>query len=338
MEISRHFTPVGAAFAKDEPQQAIASGSKIDLPPKMVRAEEQVLGATLNIAATLQRQFSALGSVDALKTLLETRHLTPQDLLAITVLERVTTAAQLPAPPPEASALSSLKFDPSAWSNVSVLIGAIATLNLARAAGAETQGKFAQLAYSAALAQGQATIAAGQAEMMAAVGGAVVGVGLAAASAKMSLDGHKLRHDDIKQNLVESNALQKQLADAMDGPLASKPALDIRATQARIEELQMNSRLQQRTIEKQLTGGQTLMAMSNVLSAMTAATARVQASMAQSDALERGAEAGIHGSVSRAEEQVAGEDAQLIKDLLQAAEQILRSRVEVMSGIASARV
>lgn len=124
--------------------------------------------------------------------------------------------------------------------------------------------------------------------MMAAVGGAVVGVGLAAASAKMSLDGHKLRHDDIKQNLVESNALQKQLADAMDGPLASKPALDIRATQARIEELQMNSRLQQRTIEKQLTGGQTLMAMSNVLSAMTTATARVQASMAQSDALERG--------------------------------------------------
>lgn len=101
MEISRHFTPVGAAFAKDEPQQAIASGSKIDLPPKMVRAEEQVLGATLNIAATLQRQFSALGSVDALKTLLETRHFTPQDLLAITVLERVTTAAQLPAPPPK---------------------------------------------------------------------------------------------------------------------------------------------------------------------------------------------------------------------------------------------
>jgi chromosome segregation ATPase len=84
------------------------------------------------------------------------------------------------------------------------------------------QGKFAQLAYAAAIAQGKATIASGRAEMMAATTGAIVAVGLAGIGTKLALDGQKMRHADINNNLVKSNNLQNALGDAQE-TLAKRP-------------------------------------------------------------------------------------------------------------------
>lgn len=180
--------------------------------------ERAVEAPSQQLVRQLQDAFAGLDDRQRRERLLDTTGYGPAELK---ILAHAYIAAGAMEPKtghdPEAAAQRSvnrLTFDPSRWGDVSVLLAAIAALNLARTVGAQMQGKFAQLAYAAAIAQSNATVAAGRAEMMAAMSGAVVAIGLAVGGTVMALRAHTARHQDVKLNQGPANKLQDQLAEA----------------------------------------------------------------------------------------------------------------------------
>jgi hypothetical protein len=170
------------------------------------------------LARQLQNAFAGLDDQQKRQRLLDTSSYGPAELktLAHVYIALGATDVAAMAGPEAASdrSVDRLTFDPSRWGDVSVLLAAIAALNLARTVSAQMQGKFAQLAYAAAIAQSNATVSAGRAEMMAAMSGAVVAIGLAVGGTVMALRAHTARHQDVKLNQGPANKLQDQLAEA----------------------------------------------------------------------------------------------------------------------------
>lgn len=212
--------------------QKPAAPVTVPVNAQFVSVDGAVLPAKSPVAQQLEQALSGLSDQQKVQRLMDASHIDAAELEVLADVyvvakanqqtnEMRTSAAETEQQRPS----DRLTFDPSSWGDMSVLLAAIAALNLARTAGAELQGKFAQLAYASAVAQGRATIASGRAEMMASISGAIVSGGLAIGGAATALKGHKLRHDDAKFNQGQANQLQDKLADAQAGLMKRTPDL-----------------------------------------------------------------------------------------------------------------
>lgn len=206
------------ALRPQAPRNALPLSARQPLDVALLDVDHALEPPGQALARQLQDAFAGLDDQQRRQRLLDTTAYGPTEMKT---LAHVYIAAGDATPKGLAAfdatrdrSVNRLTFDPSRWGDVSVLLAAIAALNLARAVGAEMQGKFAQLAYAAAIAQSTATVAAGRAEMMAAMSGAVVAIGLAAGGTVMALRAQTARHQDVKLNQGPANKLQDQLAEA----------------------------------------------------------------------------------------------------------------------------
>lgn len=270
-----------------------------------------------------------------------------------------------------------MNFDPVAWEkHVGVLVAAIVAVNIARLASAEMSGKFAQMAYEAAQAQGEAIISGGQAAMWAAVTGSVVSATMAIGGAALSIQAQGMKHSDLKINkggaakldseaaglrlelkstpvMQNSSAPRKVTGTARDGGTETvelrmdKKELtaqertvvetSIRKIESEAKELRMKSGLQQKTIENKLTIGGALSSLAMITSSGLSSILRLQEYNERQKEVLRQAEQNINKSVGDVETQSLAEDTALISKMLDAIQQLVDGRNATVNNVATAR-
>lgn len=104
-----------------------------------------------------------------------------------------------------------IKFDPTAISDVAVLLNAYAALMLARIVAAEMTGKFALMAFHAAIEQKETKWEEGRKEFAAAATAAVAGIFVAGVAAKIGFNAQNDRFKNIERNQVEVHRLKQKL-------------------------------------------------------------------------------------------------------------------------------
>ena len=270
-----------------------------------------------------------------------------------------------------------MSFDPSAWEkHVGVLVAAIVAVNIARKSSAELSGKFTQMAYEAAIAQGVAIMAGGEAAMWAAVSGAVVAATMSVAGATLSLRGQSQKHTDIKTNKTDAAKFDAQ-AQQMRVDLKTRPAAmtasgpkqvmgtntkgelttvelqggsskfdpseraalesNIRDAVAHAKDARMKSALQAKTYERNLTVGGAISSMAMMTSSGLSAILRLQEySQRQSEVLHQSGQS-LNNAVSDVANQSVNENTALISKMLDAIQQLVDSRGSTMSTMAAAR-
>lgn len=236
-----------------------------------------------------------------------------------------------------------LSFDPAAWEkHIGVLVASIVALNIARKSSAEMSGKFTQMAYEAAIAQGVAIMAGGEAAMWAAVSGAVVATTMAVAGAGLSLRGQSQKHTDIKINqsaAAKFDAQAHQMRVDLEIDPSKRAVLESKireavdqATQARME-----SALQAKTYERNLTVGGAVSSMAMIISSGLSAILRLQEYSERQREVLHQSEQGLNKAVSDVASQSVNEDAVLVSKMLDAIQQLVDSRGSTLSAIASVR-
>ena len=236
-----------------------------------------------------------------------------------------------------------LSFDPAAWEkHIGVLVASIVALNIARKSSAEMSGKFTQMAYEAAIAQGVAIMAGGEAAMWAAVSGAVVASTMAVAGAGLSLRGQSQKHTDIKINqsaAAKFDAQAQQIRVDWEVDPSKRALLEpkIREAVDQATQARMESALQAKTYERNLTVGNAVSSMAMVISSGLSAILRLQEySQRQSEVL-RQSEQSLNKAVSDVANQGSHESTALISKVLDAIQQLVDSRASTLNAMASAR-
>jgi hypothetical protein len=271
-----------------------------------------------------------------------------------------------------------MSFDPSAWEKqIGVLVAAIVALNIARQASAEMSGKFTQMAYDAAKAQGVSIMEAGKASMWSAVSGAAVAGTLAAAGAGMSIKGQAQKHNDININKKGANEFDV-LASGQRAALKIGPAdlaaphktrilvgrgdngealtktinLDSRhldaSSRATLEsgvreavegakELRLKSQLNEKTYNRNLTVGGAITSMAMITSQGLSSILRLQEHAERQKEVLHQSEQQLNKAVTDAANQGIGEDTALVGKMLDAIQQLVDSRASTLNTIASAR-
>lgn len=241
-----------------------------------------------------------------------------------------------------------LSFDPAAWEkHIGVLVASIVALNVARKASAEMSGKFTQMAYEAAIAQGVAIMAGGEAAMWAAVSGAVVAATMSVAGATLSLRGQSQKHTDIKTNQTDAMRLDAQAQHMRDKLQVGSGKLDqsgraalesnIREAVAQATEARMKSALRAKTYEGNLTVGGAVSAMAMIVETGLSAILRMQEYSERQREVLHQSEQGLNKAVSDVANQSVNENTALISKVLDAIKQLVDSRAATLSSIASAR-
>ncbi|HDS1817660.1 TPA: hypothetical protein QEM96_002306 [Pseudomonas putida] len=236
-----------------------------------------------------------------------------------------------------------LSFDPGAWEkHIGVLVASIVALNIARKSSAEMSGKFVQMAYEAAIAQGVAIMAGGEAAMWAAVSGAVVAATMSVAGATLSLRGQSQKHTDIKTNQMDAarlDAQAQQMRVDLEIDPSKRAALEsnIREAVAQATEARMKSALKAKTYERNLTVGGAVSSMAMVISSGLSAILRMQEYSERQREVLHQSEQGLNKAVSDVANQSINEDTALLSKMLDAIQQLVDSRGSTMNAIASVR-
>lgn len=261
-------------------------------------------------------------------------------LFLATVVQQETEGTEGALKDPVADLLS---FDPGAWEkHIGVLVASIVALNVARKASTEMSGKFTQMAYEAAIAQGVAIMAGGEAAMWAAVSGSVVAATMSVAGATLSLRGQSQKHTDIKTNQMDATRLDAQ-AQQMRVDLEIDPSKraalesNIHEAVAQATEARMKSALQAKTYERNLTVGGAISAMAMIVSSGLSAILRMQEYSERQREVLHQSEQGLNKAVSDVANQSVNENTALISKMLDAIQQLADSRGSTMSAIASVR-
>jgi len=236
-----------------------------------------------------------------------------------------------------------LSFDPAAWEkHIGVLIASIVAVNVARKSSAEMSGKFVQMAYEAAIAQGVAIIAGGEAAMWAAVSGAVVAATMSATGAALTLRGQSQKHTDIKTNQTDAVGLDAQ-AQKMRVELDLDPSKradlepKIREVVTQATEARLQSALQAKTYERNLTVGGAINAMAMTISSGLSAVLRLQEYSERQREVLHQSEQGLNKAVSDVANQSTNEYTALLSKILDAIQQLVDSRGSTLNSFASAR-
>ena len=239
-----------------------------------------------------------------------------------------------------------LSFDPGAWEkHIGVLVASIVAVNIARKSSAEMSGKFTQMAYEAAIAQGVAIMAGGEAAMWSAVSGAVVAATMSVAGAALSLRGQSQKHTDIKTNQSKAANYDTQAQHMRDklqldsNTLDQRKALEsnIRDAVEQAKDARMKSALQAKTYERNLTVGGAISSMAMITSSGLSAILRLQEySQRQSEVLHQ-SEQSLNKAISDVANQSVNEDTALISKMLDAIQQLVDSRGSTINAIASVR-
>jgi len=300
-----------------------------------------------------------------------------QAMMALFLATVVQQEKQGPDGAEKDSARELMAFDPGAWEkHIGVLVAAIVAVNIARKSSAELSGKFTQMAYEAAIAQGVAIMAGGEAAMWAAVSGAVVAATMSVTGAALTLRGQNQKHTDIKTNKTDAAKFDAQ-AQQMRIDLKARPAVTtapgpkpvtgtnakgepttvelqggsgkldlseravleskIRDAVAQAKEARMKSALRAKTYENNLIVGGAISSMAMITSSGLSGILRLQEySQRQSEVL-RQSEQGLNKAVSDAASQSVNEDAALVSKMLDAIQQLVDSRGSTMNTMASAR-
>lgn len=236
-----------------------------------------------------------------------------------------------------------LSFDPGAWEkHIGVLVASIVAVNIARKSSAEMSGKFVQMAYEAAIAQGVAIVAGGEAAMWAAVSGAVVAATMSAAGAALTLRGQSQKHTDIKTNQMDaarSDAQAQQMRVGLDVDPSKRVALEsnIRDAVAQALEARMKSAQQAKTYEGHFTVGGAISSMATIISAGLSAILRMQEHSERQREVLHQSEQGLNKAVSDVANQSVNEYTALLSKILDAIQQLVDSRGSTISSISSAR-
>jgi hypothetical protein len=236
-----------------------------------------------------------------------------------------------------------LSFDPGAWEkHIGVLIASIVAVNVARKASAEMSGKFVQMAYEAAIAQGVAITAGGEAAMWAAVSGAVVAATMSATGAALTLRGQSQKHTDIKTNQMDAvrlDAQAQQMRVDLELDPSKRAALEsnIREAVAQAVDARMKSALQAKTYERNLTVGGAINAMAMTISSGLSAILRLQEYSERQREMLHQSEQGLNKAVSDVANQSVNEYTALLSKILDAIQQLVDSRGSAMNSFASAR-
>lgn len=236
-----------------------------------------------------------------------------------------------------------LSFDPAAWEkHIGVLIASIVAVNIARKSSAEMSGKFVQMAYEAAIAQGVAIMAGGEAAMWAAVSGAVVAATMSATGAALTLRGQSQKHTDIKTNQTDAvrlDAQAQQMRVDLELDPSKRAALEsnIREAVAQAADARMKSALQAKTYERNLTVGGAINAMAMTISSGLSAILRLQEYSERQREVLHQSEQGLNKAVSDVANQSINEYTALLSKILDAIQQLVDSRGSTMNSFASAR-
>lgn len=236
-----------------------------------------------------------------------------------------------------------LSFDPGAWEkHIGVLVASIVAVNIARKSSAEMSGKFIQMAYEAAIAQGVAIMAGGEAAMWSAVSGAVVAATMSATGAALTLRGQSQKHSDIKTNQADAakfDAQAQQMRVDLEFDPSKRAALEsnIREVVAQATDARMKSALQAKTYERNLTVGGAISSMAMTISSGLSAILRLQEySQRQREVLHQ-SEQSLNKAVSDVANQSVNEHTALLSKMLDAIQQLVDSRGSTMNTMASAR-
>ncbi|ORL48467.1 IpaC/SipC family type III secretion system effector [Pseudomonas putida] len=236
-----------------------------------------------------------------------------------------------------------LSFDPGAWEkHIGVLVASIVALNVARKASAEMSGTFVQMAYEAAIAQGVAIMAGGEAAMWAAVSGAVVAATMSATGAALTLRGQSQKHTDIKTNQTNAVTLEAK-AQKMRAELELDPSKradlepKIREVVTQAMEARLQSALQAKTYERNLTVGGAINAMAMTISSGLSAILRLQEYSERQREVLHQSEQGLNKAVSDVANQSTNEYTALLSKILDAIQQLVDSRGSTLNSFASAR-
>lgn len=268
-------------------------------------------------------------------------------------------------------------FDPGAWEkHVGVLVATIVALNIARQSSAEMSGKFVQMAYEAAVAQGVSIMAAGEAAMWSAVAGSVVATTMAVGGAGLSVRGQNQKHMDIKTNKTDA---AKYAAEAQDKYrlLKVRPAdrvvsgpkqvtgtnakgvpevialekgngkfdrydrevlsSEAHAAAKKAAGARMASLMQERTYNRNLTVGGTLSSLAMITSTGLSALLRMREYSERQEEVLHQSEHNLNKAIVEAAKADVQEDTALISNMLDAIQKLVDSRSQTMSAIASVR-
>lgn len=236
-----------------------------------------------------------------------------------------------------------LSFDPAVWEkHIGVLVASIVALNIARKSSAEMSGKFTQMAYEAAIAQGVAIMAGGEAAMWAAVSGAVVATTMAVAGAGLSLRGQSQKHTDIKINqsaAAKFDAQAHQMRVDLEIDPSKRAVLESKIREAvdQATQARMKSALQAKTYEGNLTVGGAISSMAMIISSGLSAILRLQEYSERQREVLHQSEQGLNKAVSDVASQSINEYTTLLSKTLDAIQQLVDSRGSTMNAIASVR-
>ncbi|AJQ46103.1 MULTISPECIES: IpaC/SipC family type III secretion system effector [Pseudomonas] len=306
------------------------------------------IGGRLDAQVLMSRHTQAVEAMtpQQLNQLLDTSGLSEREsqamvgLFLATVVQQEKDGAEGAVRDPVADLLS---FDPAAWEkHIGVLIASIVAVNIARKSSAEMSGKFVQMAYEAAIAQGVAIMAGGEAAMWAAVSGAVVAATMSATGAALTLRGQSQKHTDIKTNQMDAvklDAQAQQMRVDLDLDPSKRAALEsnIREAVAQAADARMKSALQAKTYERNLTVGGAINAMAMTISSGLSAILRLQEYSERQREVLHQSEQGLNKAVSDVANQSVNEYTALLSKILDAIQQLVDSRGSTMNSFASAR-
>lgn len=236
-----------------------------------------------------------------------------------------------------------LSFDPAAWEkHIGVLIASIVAVNVARKSSAEMSGKCVQMAYEAAIAQGVAIMAGGEAAMWAAVSGAVVAATMSATGAALTLRGQSQKHTGIKTNqtnavTLEAKAQKMRVELELDPSKRADLEPKIREVVTQATEARLQSALQAKTYERNLTVGGAINAMAMTISSGLSAILRLQEYSERQREVLHQSEQGLNKAVSDVANQSTNGYTALLSKILDAIQQLVDSRGSTLNSFASAR-
>lgn len=327
------------------PQAAEVAGKVVDQKQPLSissisgRLDAQVLmpGTTQAVEAMTPQQLNQLLDTSGFS---ESESQAMMGLFLATVVQQEKQEGEAGLKDPVAALLS---FDPAAWEkHIGVLVASIIAVNIARKSSAEMSGKFTQMAYEAAIAQGVAIMAGGEAAMWAAVSGAVVAATMSAGGTALTLRGQSQKHTDIKTNQMDAagfDAQAQQMRVDLDLDPSKRAALEsnIRDAVAQATEARMKSALQAKTYEGNLTVGGAISSMAMITSSGLSAILRMQEYSERQREVLHQSEQGLNKAISDVANQSINENTALISKVLDAIQQLIDSRASTISSIASAR-
>ncbi|MDR2315810.1 MAG: IpaC/SipC family type III secretion system effector [Pseudomonas sp.] len=326
------------------PQAAEVAGKVVDQKQPLSISN---LGGRLDAQVLMSRPTHAVEAMtpQQLSRLLDTSGFSESEsqmmgLFLATVVQQEKEGTEGAVKDPVADLLS---FDPAAWEkHIGVLVASIVALNIARKSSAEMSGKFTQMAYEAAIAQGVAIMAGGEAAMWAAVSGAVVATTMAVAGAGLSLRGQSQKHTDIKINqsaAAKFDAQAHQMRVDLEIDPSKRAVLEpkIREAVDQATQARMESALQAKTYERNLTVGGAVSSMAMIISSGLSAILRLQEYSERQREVLHQSEQGLNKAVSDVASQSINEYTALLSKTLDASQQLVDSRGSTMNAIASVR-